>query len=69
MYIHVGKVYMELEDTLGRGETRILEPGQSIHLPPFTKHRLLALEDTTLFEVSTPELDDVTRLADDYGRK
>ena len=69
MYIHLGKISMELEDTSGRGETRILEPGQCIHLPALTRHRLLALEDTTLFEVSTPELDDVTRLADDYGRK
>ena len=68
MYIQQGKVLMELESTEGRGKTRILGPGDCIHLAPFTKHRLQAIEDTTIFEVSTPELDDVTRLADDYGR-
>lgn len=66
--IHQGKIMMEIEDTTGNKSTVILEPGQSIHLPPLTRHRLQAIEDTTLFEVSTPELDDVTRLADDYGR-
>jgi len=35
---------------------------------PGTVHRVTALEDTTIFEVSTPELDDVVRLEDRYGR-
>ena len=47
----------------------ILEPGQSFHIPPKLVHRMVALEDTTLLEVSTPELDDVVRLEDRYGRK
>lgn len=68
MLIYAGKVLIEIEDTAGSKEKVTLGPGKSIHLPPFTRHRLHAIEDTTLFEVSTPELDDVTRLADDYGR-
>ena len=68
MFIYQGKVLMEIE-VLGDQSKRItLEPGQCVHISPFTKHRLQAIEDTILFEVSTPELDDVTRLADDYGR-
>ena len=31
-------------------------------------HRVTAIEDTTILEVSTPQLDDVVRLEDDYGR-
>jgi len=67
MFISQGRVMMEIEDGKVKRELT-LEPGQSVHLPPLTRHRLQAIEDTTLFEVSTPELDDVTRLADDYGR-
>jgi mannose-6-phosphate isomerase len=46
----------------------ILEPGESWHVPALTVHRFIALEDTHLCEVSTPELDDVVRLEDRYGR-
>jgi hypothetical protein len=36
---------------------------------PGTVHRVKALEDTTILEVSTPHLDDVVRLEDSYGRE
>ena len=68
MYIERGKILMEIEGPQGNKDNIILEPGQCIHLLPLTKHRLKALEETVLFEVSTPELNDVTRLDDDYGR-
>lgn len=61
-----------LELVLGRGdEQRVerLEAGASRHLVPGTVHRFRAVTDTTLFEVSTPELDDVVRLEDDFGRQ
>jgi mannose-6-phosphate isomerase-like protein (cupin superfamily) len=45
-----------------------LHPGDRIHLPPRTVHRFAAVEDTVLVEVSTPELEDVVRHMDDYGR-
>ena len=47
----------------------VLSQGDSYHCPPGTVHRMLAATgDVDVIEVSTPELDDVVRLADDYGR-
>ncbi len=46
----------------------ILEAGQKVDIPPYMIHRVEALTKTVIFEVSTPELDDVIKLADDYGR-
>jgi mannose-6-phosphate isomerase-like protein (cupin superfamily) len=46
----------------------VLEPGQSFHIQPGTRHRMLAVTDCDLLEASTPELDDVVRLEDRYGR-
>lgn len=46
-----------------------LTVGQTFHIEPLTVHRFCAAdEDVVLVEVSTPELDDVIRLADDYSR-
>ena len=61
-----------LELVLGAGaEQRVetLGPGQSWHIKPPTVHRFRAVTDVTLFEVSTPEMDDVVRIEDDYGRE
>jgi mannose-6-phosphate isomerase len=66
-YFYQGKALLEIEDE-GKMVSKTLLPGQSVRIPPHTKHRLKALEDCTIFEVSTPELDDVVRLEDDYGR-
>lgn len=48
----------------------VMRPGESQHIPPGVTHRMIATddEDVELIEVSTPELDDVVRLEDDYGR-
>ena len=43
-------------------------PGTAVEIPPGTVHRLEATEDSVVLEVSTPELDDVVRLEDRYGR-
>lgn len=45
-----------------------VQPGNSFHISPKTVHRMTAVEDCDIFEVSTPELDDVVRLEDRYGR-
>jgi mannose-6-phosphate isomerase len=45
-----------------------LAAGEGWHIPPGTRHRMTALEDTDILEVSTTELDDVVRLEDRYGR-
>jgi mannose-6-phosphate isomerase len=48
--------------------SEVVGPGAAFHFAPGTVHRLKAVEDTTILEVSTPELDDVVRLEDRYGR-
>jgi mannose-6-phosphate isomerase-like protein (cupin superfamily) len=45
-----------------------LGPGDRVHVTPGTVHRMTAIEDCDVFEVSTPELDDVVRIEDRYGR-
>src|SRR6266850_700248 len=67
IYVQEGKVKLIVQ-TAGPEEEMILGPGDSRHLPPGTRHRMEAIEDCTLFEASTPELDDVVRIADRYGR-
>ena len=47
---------------------RVLCPGESALIPVGTVHRFEAVEDVELIEISTPELDDVVRIEDDYGR-
>ena len=46
----------------------VIGPGAAFHYPPGTVHRVTAIEDTTILEVSTTQLDDVVRLEDAYGR-
>ncbi|HUP33094.1 MAG TPA: hypothetical protein VM184_08695 [Gaiellaceae bacterium] len=47
----------------------VIGPGAAFHYVPGTVHRVTAIEDTTILEVSTPHLDDVVRLEDLYGRE
>jgi mannose-6-phosphate isomerase len=47
----------------------VIAAGASFRFRPGTVHRVTALEDTTILEVSTPQLDDVVRLEDAYGRQ
>ena len=68
LYIHEGKARLGIEGSDGQMVSTVAEPGLCIRIPPLTKHRFEAIEDTTFFEVSTPELEDVKRLEDDYGR-
>ena len=67
--IHVfsGKILFEI-DVDGKLVGREMLPGDSVHVTPKTIHRMTALEDTDVLEASTPELDDVVRLEDRYGR-
>ncbi len=57
-----------LEDESGKLVEQILHPGDIIENKPYRKHRIEALEDTRLIEASTPQLDDVVRVEDDYVR-
>jgi mannose-6-phosphate isomerase len=48
--------------------TATLKRLDAFHIPPGLIHRMIALEDAEVLEVSTPEVDDVVRLEDRYGR-
>jgi mannose-6-phosphate isomerase-like protein (cupin superfamily) len=63
-----GVVDMEIGALNGELEKVRMRKGDSVHLPPNTRHRITAVEDADIFEVSTPEVDDVVRLEDRYGR-
>ena len=52
----------------GELEATEIGPGDCFRYRPGTVHRVTAIEDTTIIEVSTPQLDDVVRLEDRYGR-
>ena len=68
-YVLDGRAKLELS---GPGErmlnSDVIGPGEAFRFPHGTVHRLTALEDTRIVEVSTPQLDDVVRLEDRYGR-
>ena len=67
IYLHAGKLMFEIEEG-GALRKREMLPGERVHITPKTIHRMTAVEDSDIFEVSTPELDDVVRLEDRYGR-
>lgn len=68
IYVFSGRVEFEIGDPGKPVDTEVVPPGRAFHLAPGTVHRLRALEDAVLLEVSTPEIDDVVRLEDRYGR-
>jgi mannose-6-phosphate isomerase len=68
--VQTGKARLELGavgDAVLKEE--IIGPGNAFHYAPGTVHRVTAIEDTDILEVSTPDLDDVVRLEDAYGRE
>jgi mannose-6-phosphate isomerase len=68
--IYVLKGVLTLHVARGDDEPRelTLTEGEVFHITPGLRHRFEAREDVDLLEVSTPELDDVVRLEDRYGR-
>ena len=67
IFLWSGKLLFEIEIN-GALTGREMLPGESVHITPKTVHRMTAIEDSDIFEVSTPELTDVVRLEDRYGR-
>ena len=69
-YVQSGRAQLELGDA-GQAilNSEVIATGACFRYRPGTVHRVTALEDTTILEVSTPHLDDVVRLEDRYGRK
>ena len=69
-YVLEGRAKLELGAPGERMlNSEVVGPGAAFHFPPGTVHRVTALEDTSIIEVSTPQLDDIVRLEDSYGRK
>lgn len=63
LFLHAGRMRFTFGDDVFEWT-----PGEAIEIPPGTVHRMEAIEDSVILEVSTPELDDVIRLEDRYGR-
>jgi mannose-6-phosphate isomerase len=68
LYVVTGAVDIELGGPDGGLTKHRMEAGDTLHITPGVRHRLTAVEDTDIFEVSSPEVDDVVRLEDRYGR-
>jgi mannose-6-phosphate isomerase len=68
IFVFKGRILFEMGDSQATLTKREMGPGESVHVVPPTVHRMTALEDTDIFEVSTPEVEDVVRLEDRYGR-
>lgn len=68
--VHEGRAKVELAQV---GEAvpskEVVGPGAAFRFRPGTVHRVTAVEDTLIIEVSTPHLEDVVRLEDRYGRE
>ena len=68
LMVQSGEMDLELGEAASV-ETRRMGPGAVFHVLPGTIHRMIAVTDVAVLEVSTPELDDVVRLEDVYGRE
>ena len=68
--VHSGRAELEMAEPGKKVPAmEVIGPGAAFRIQPGTVHRVKALEDTTILEVSTPHLDDVVRLEDLYGRE
>jgi len=68
-YLISGRAEFWLENDNGEIEKKEVGPGTSMTVMPPRKHRVIALTDIILMESSTPEVDDVVRIQDDYERQ
>jgi mannose-6-phosphate isomerase len=69
IFVTSGRLRLYLEDDEGVVQVEELVAGDHRHVATGRIHRYEAIERTELIEVSTPELDDVVRLEDDFGRE
>lgn len=63
-----GRAILVLEDANGELQEQFLEPGCGYTIYPYQLHRLVAIEDAEIYEVSTPEAGTTVRVADDFQR-
>ncbi len=67
-YLLSGRVLLEQGESAESMRRELLEPGAAWRNEPRVVHTIEALEDSVILEVSTPELHDVVRIEDRYGR-
>jgi mannose-6-phosphate isomerase len=68
IYVLSGQLRIYSGSTLESIASRIYTQGDTITIAPGAVHRMEAVEDSIYLEASTPEMDDVVRLSDDYSR-
>jgi len=66
--VYSGKMDFVFENEKGELETIRMNAGEAHHIPTGKRHRMVGVEDCDVFEVSTPQIDDVVRLEDAYSR-
>jgi mannose-6-phosphate isomerase-like protein (cupin superfamily) len=67
--VHSGRAELEMGEPGKVPRSEVVGAGAAFRIRPGTVHRIRALEDTTIIEVSTPQVEDVVRLEDRYGRE
>jgi len=68
MFVLSGELILRTQPQGGTMEERVFRQGESVHIPPLLIHQIEAVVDTDVLEASPPELDDLVRLSDRYGR-
>lgn len=68
LLLESGEVYYSVTGNDNIGHIGYMNSTTPLHIPANTVHRFTAHEDSVVLEVSTPQLDDVVRIEDDYGR-
>ncbi len=69
IYVQEGEMDFLVDEQDGQGlRTLRMGPGAGFHIRPGTVHRMIAVTDVLVLEASSPEVDDVVRLEDAYGR-
>ncbi|MEE9472430.1 MAG: cupin domain-containing protein [Acidimicrobiia bacterium] len=69
IFVLEGRMVLHLEDSEGELQSIEMEHGDFHRIPVGARHRFAAIEDTRLVEVSSPEIEDVVRVEDDFGRE
>ena len=67
IHVHTGEIIFRVKVDGQLTDIKMM-PGDSYHITPHTVHQMEAVVASDLLEVSTPELDDVVRIEDRYGR-
>ena len=68
-YVYSGKMLVRYDEGDGKLKEKILMPGDALHIPPGAVHQEEALEETVVFETSTPHFNDRVRMESEYGQE